>query len=70
MELSKIARILYNMSLDIDYEDVLEYREEEINCITKELELLQQNNCDSTLQMLSIIALENEDMEHWKDNLL
>lgn len=67
MDLQKIAKILYNLSLDMDYADSLEYKDEEVKCITEELEILKQNECFSTLQMLEMIALKNEDMEHWKD---
>lgn len=67
MDLQKIAKILYNLSLDMDYADSLEYKDEEVKCITEELEILKQNKCFSTLQMLEMIALKNEDMEHWKE---
>lgn len=67
MDLQKIAKILYNLSLDMDYADSLEYKDEEVKCITEELEILKQNECFSTLQMLEVIALKNEDMEHWKE---
>ena len=67
MESHKIANILFYMSLDMDYADALEYKDEEVKCITEELEILKQNECFSTLQMLEMIALKNEDMEHWKE---
>ena len=67
MESHKIANILFYMSLDMDYADSLEYKDEEVKCITEELEILKQNECFSTLQMLEMIALKNEDMEHWKE---
>ncbi len=67
MDIQKIAKILYNLSLDMDYADSLEYKDEEVKCITEELEILKQNECFSTLQMLEMIALKNEDMEHWKE---
>lgn len=65
MDLQKIAKILYNLSLDMDYADSLEYKDEEVRYIAEELEILKQNECSSTLQMLEMIALKNEDMEHW-----
>lgn len=67
MDTQKIAKILFYMSLDMDYADSLEYKDEEVKCITEELEILKQNECFSTLQMLEMIALKNEDMEHWKE---
>lgn len=69
MEKERIARILYNMSLDMDYADYIEHSEEEISCIARELQVLQDDNCDSLLQVLEIIAMQNEDMEHWKDEI-
>lgn len=67
MDTQKIAKILYNLSLDMDYADALEYKDEEVKCITEELKILKQNECFSTLQMLEMIVLKNEDMEHWKE---
>lgn len=45
MDTQKIAKILYNLSLDMDYADSLEYKDEEVKCITEELEILKQNEC-------------------------
>lgn len=67
MELTKIARILFNMSLNMDYADFLEDAEQEIAQITNELQLLKDNGCDSTLQALENIAMDNEKMEFWKE---
>lgn len=67
MENSRIARILYNMSLDMNYAEFLEYAEEEIRYIEKELQVLEENACDSLLQALLIISMKNENMEFWKD---
>ena len=69
MENSRIARILYNMSLDMNYADFLEYAEEEIKYIEKELQVLEDNACDSLLQALLIISMKNENMEFWKEKL-
>ena len=66
MDTQKIAKILYNLSLDMDYADSLEYKDEEVKCITEELEILKQNECFSTLQMLEMIALKNEDLKELK----
>lgn len=64
MDTRKIAEILFymslDMSLDMDYDDALDYTEEEIDCIAKELEVLKENNCDSTIQALEMITMENE----------
>lgn len=67
MENSRIARILYNLSLDMDYADYLEFAEDEIACIEKELQTLRNNNCDCLLQALEVIASRNESLEFWKE---
>lgn len=63
MEMKKIATILYNLSLDMDYADYLEYAEAEIECIESELEILKENDCACLLQALENIALQNENMK-------
>ena len=65
MNVSKIANILYNMSLGLDYADGIEFAEEEITAITNELQLLKENKADSLLNVLEMIALDNVDMENW-----
>lgn len=44
MDTQKIAKILFYMSLDMDYADSLEYKDEEVKCITEELEILNKMN--------------------------
>lgn len=56
----KIARILYSMSLGLDYADGIEDAEEEIEYIVRDLEGVG----DSLLQVLENIALVNEQMEN------
>ena len=41
MENKKLAKILYGMSLGLDYADGIEYAEEEIDCIAEELKKLE-----------------------------
>lgn len=54
----KIADILYNMSLDMDYADYEEYFEEEINLIKLEIEKLK--SADNVLfHVLEAVALNN-----------
>lgn len=69
MDKKEIARILYNMSLDMDYADSLEFAENEIDCIAGELNMVKEINCDSLFQVLEHIAMQNKDMEHWKDKI-
>lgn len=56
----EIARILYSMSLGLDYADGIEDAEEEIEYIVRDLEDVG----DSLLQVLESIALDNEHMEN------
>ena len=69
MEKRRIARILFNMSLGLDYADGIECAEKEIEYITKELNLLKETNCDALLNTLENIALQNEKLEFWKEEI-
>lgn len=66
MENKKLAKILYGMSLGLDYADGIEYAEEEIDCIAEELKKTR----DSLRNVLENIASANEDMEKFVDNLI
>lgn len=70
MDTREIARILYNMSLDMDYADSQEFAENEIDCIAGELNMVKEINCDSLFQVLEHIAMQNKDMEHWKGEMV
>lgn len=69
MPLEQIARILYNMSRNMDYADNLEHAEEKITCLKKELLVLNDHGCNSLLQTLEIIAMQNKNMEFWKESM-
>lgn len=58
MDLNQIARILYNMSSDMDYMDYEDTEETDINSLTMELETVKEK-CPCLLQILEIIATEN-----------
>ena len=58
MDLNQIARILYNMSSDMDYMDYEETRETDIDSLTRELETVKEN-CPCLMQTLETIATEN-----------
>lgn len=60
MNKHKMARILYSISLGLDYADGIECAEEEIEYIVRGLEGIG----DSLLQVLESIALDNEYMEN------
>lgn len=66
MDNKKVAKILYGLSLGLDYSDGIEYAEEEINCIADELEVIG----DSLKQALENIAMQNECMEEFVNQLL
>ena len=65
----RMANILYNLSLGLDYADGIEYAEEEIQCIEKQIQLLADNECDSILVALDQIACKNEKMENWHERV-
>lgn len=58
MDLSQIAYILYDMSLDMDYMDYEDTEETDINSLTMELETVKEK-CPCLMQILEIIATEN-----------
>lgn len=60
MNKHKIARILYGMSVGLDYADGVEDAEEEIEYIVRDLDGVG----DSLLQVLENIALDNKHMEN------
>ena len=64
----RIARILYNMNLDMDYADYLDLAEEEISILTKEIHDVHEKHI-SLFNVLENIALQNEDMEFWKERV-
>lgn len=66
MKNKKLAKILYGMSLGLDYADGIEYANEEINCISQNLERIG----DSLRNVLENIASANEDMEKFVDDLM
>ena len=69
MELDKMARILFNLSLDMDYADSIEFADLEIGEIEKELNLLKKHNCACLLQVLDVIASRDEHMEFWHESI-
>lgn len=61
MNSEKIAKILYALSLDMDYADGIEFMDDEVEEIAAELDLLKEIKCDSLIQVLEVIAGKNED---------
>lgn len=68
MEKKSIAKILYALSLDMDYADYTEHMETDIESIEEELNVLEENNCSCLLNALEMIAMNNEDMESFYNN--
>ena len=64
MDIEKIANILYNMSLGLGYAESLEYMQYEIKCIEDGLNLLKENYCDSLIEALEVIAMDNVAQEN------
>lgn len=60
METEKMADILLNMSLDMDYADCIEMYTETVADLKREIEKLDKDS--SLFNALEMIAMENEDM--------
>ncbi len=63
MNSEKIAKILYALSLDMDYADGIEFMDYEVEEIAAELDLLKEIKCDSLIQVLEVITGK---MKIWK----
>ena len=58
----KIALILLNMQLDMDYADVKQYGKEEVNILEKEIVTLREKD-SSLYYVLENIAMQNDDVK-------
>lgn len=54
------------MSLGMDYEDFLDESEKEIRSIAEDLSKIP-DSCIGLINCLTRIAIDNEDMEYWKE---
>lgn len=63
---SEIAKILYGMSLGLDYADGIEYAEDEIACIANNLDGIG----DSLKHVLENIAMSNKESGDFVDKIL
>lgn len=61
-----IAKILYGMSLGLDYADGIEYAEDEIACIANDLDGIG----DSLKHVLENIAMSNKESGDFVDSIL
>lgn len=68
MDNEQIARILYNMCLDMDWGDYIEESEIEIKAIENELHVLGILEMPYLKKVLETIAQQNEDIENWKES--
>lgn len=66
MNNEKIAKILYGLSLGLDYADGIEYAEDEIACIANDLDGIG----DSLKHVLENIAMSNKESGDFVDRLL
>ena len=64
MDTKRIANILYNMSLDMDYADFLDTYDEEINLLENDVRKLREEG-SSLYYALENIAESNDDMFDW-----
>ena len=56
MRNKELANKLYNICSDMDILDYEDLKNTEINMLTNELEILQENNCNTLLNLLEIIV--------------
>lgn len=67
MDAHKIADILFNLSLDMDYADYLDEYDTEVDYIEQELHLIKDTN-DVLYTTLERIAWQNPDYYQWALN--
>lgn len=64
IEINRIANILYNMSLDMDYADNAENAADEIDILTDQLKMIRDCGFDTLLNALDLITMLNIDQEN------
>lgn len=64
----QLAKILFNMSLDMDYADYVDTAETEVKAIEQELQALEDTEMPYLRSVLEQIAMDNLDMENWLEN--
>ena len=67
MDAHKIADILFNLALDMDYADYLDEYDTEVDYIEQELHSIKDSN-DVLYAMLERIAWQNPDYYQWALN--
>lgn len=65
MDNKEIANILYNYCLDMDYADSIEFVDEEIEQLEKELNIIKELKLNCLTYVLETVAQRNEDMKDW-----
>lgn len=66
IEINRIANILINMALGMDYADYTEHYQESIDELSTEIDALRFR-CPELFTVLETIALKNEVMEDWSN---
>lgn len=61
----EIADILYNVCLDLDYRDYIEFVDQEIEELAKEIQTARELKLDCLINVLEIIAAQQEDLKNW-----
>lgn len=61
----EIANILFNASLDMDYEDYIEFADYEIECLTNEIQKARELKLDCLIQVIEILAEQHRDLKDW-----
>ena len=59
----EIANILYNVCLDLDYRDYIEFVDQEIEELAKEIQTARELKLDCLINVLEIIAAQQEDLK-------
>ena len=61
----EIANILYNVCLDLDYRDYIEFADQELEELAKEIQTARELKLDCLINVLEIIAAQQEDLKNW-----
>lgn len=60
-----LANILYNKCLDLGDLNDIHFADEEIKCISKEIQILRNNECNCLINILEYIAHMYDDVYNW-----
>lgn len=60
-----LANILYNYCLDMDYADSMEFADEEINQLAKEINTIKKAELNCLLCVIETVAHKNSELKDW-----